>query len=450
MDETKPPEIIMQAGRALPTPRKVPGIQVDSLPSRSRISRFGLEASAADHPSRSPRRHPMRPIHALTAFLFTGAAGAADLEVGSPAPPLNIEKWIAGEPVVLADGKDKNIYVVESWATWCGPCIRTTPHMTKLAKTFEKQGVKVIGVSIDGENTRSNVEPFVKKMGKKMDYTVALDRLPAEESDQEEEKKDETPSKEAGGKDPATAKKEPTTSQRYLEAAQVGGIPHAFIVGKDGKIAWHGHPMDGLDRKIAEMVGDKDYAERAKKIEDLREKIGSAFEAEKLDEALGGIEELQKLEPNDSLYRLRYHVLLVRKKDAPAAALVGAQVLKSVDDPEVLNEFSWGILTDEEMDGVRDTRLALDVAKKANDLTGGKDWSIVDTYARALFDTGDKKSAISEQKKAITLAEEAKIDSESMTNLKDSLDRYEGKTGDKESGEKKEQTKEEKESGKKE
>jgi len=115
----------------------------------------------------------MRLIHTLIALSFTGAVAAADLDVGSPAPPLNIEKWIVGEPVVLADGKDKSIYVVEFWATWCGPCIRTIPHMTKLAKTFEKQGVKIIGVSIDGENTRSNVEPFVKKMGKKMDYIVA-------------------------------------------------------------------------------------------------------------------------------------------------------------------------------------------------------------------------------------------------------------------------------------
>jgi len=383
----------------------------------------------------------MRLIHALVALSLTGAAAAADLDVGSPAPPLNIEKWIAGEPVVLADGKDKNIYVVEFWATWCGPCIRTIPHMSKMAKLFEKQGVKVIGVSIDGENTRSNVEPFVKKMGKKMDYVVALDKLPpddevkpADEKEEKKEKKDD--GKEAEGKEPSKTKKELTTSQRYLEAAEVEGIPHAFVVGKDGKIAWHGHPMNGLDRKLAEMVGDKEYAERAKKIEQIRENIGSAFQDEKFDEALAGLEELQKLEPNDSLYRVRYHVLLVRKKDAPAAALIASQILKSVDDPEILNEFSWGLLTDEELEGVRDTKLALEVAKKANDLTAGKDWSIVDTYARALFETGDKKAAIAEQKKAIALAGEAKLDKESMGNLKEALERYEGTSEEKDSGEK--------------
>jgi len=191
--------------------------------------------------------------------------------------------------------------------------------------------------------------------------------------------------------------------------------------------------MNGLDRKLAEMVGDKDYAERAKKVDDLREKITSAFENEKFDEAVAGLEDLQKLEPNDSLYRVRYHVLLTRKKDVPGAAKVGAQVLKDVDDAETLNEFSWVILTDEELEGVRDTKLALDVAKKANDLTSGKDWSIVDTYARALFETGDKKAALAEQKKSIALAEEAKVDKETMGNLKESLERYEAPAEDKES-----------------
>ena len=386
----------------------------------------------------------MRLVHALVALSFTGAAAAADLDVGSPAPPLNIEKWLAGDPVVLADGKDKNIYVVEFWATWCGPCIRTIPHMTKIAKTFEKQGVKIIGVSIDGENTRSNVEPFVKKMGKRMDYIVALDRLPAEDDAKPEDKKDEGKDKDGEGKDkdaegkePAKPKKDLATQQRYLEAAGAEGIPYAFVVGKDGKIAWHGHPMNGLDLKLAELVGDKDYAERAKKIEQAWEKIRAAFDGEKFDEALAGLEEIQKLEPNDSLNRIRYHVLLVGKKDVPAAAVIGARILKEVDDAEALNEFSWGILTDEEFEGVRDTKLALDVAKKANGLTGGKDWSIVDTYARALFETGDKKGAIAEQKKSLVLAEEAKVDKETMGNLKEALERYEGPAEEKESSEKK-------------
>eukprot|EP01117_Protostelium_nocturnum_P005071 TRINITY_DN1835_c0_g1_i1.p1 TRINITY_DN1835_c0_g1~~TRINITY_DN1835_c0_g1_i1.p1 ORF type:complete len:116 (-),score=51.96 TRINITY_DN1835_c0_g1_i1:26-373(-) len=49
-------------------------------------------------------------------------------------------------------------------------------------------------------------------MGSKMDYRVALD---------------------TNGK----------VNAAYMGAYNVRGIPHAFIVGKDGKVSWHDHPM---------------------------------------------------------------------------------------------------------------------------------------------------------------------------------------------------------------
>lgn len=30
----------------------------------------------------------------------------------------------------------------------------------------------------------------------------------------------------------------------------VNGIPAAFVIGKDGLVAWQGHPMSGLDAAI--------------------------------------------------------------------------------------------------------------------------------------------------------------------------------------------------------
>jgi thiol-disulfide isomerase/thioredoxin len=63
-------------------------------------------------------------------------------------PPLKVAKWIKGKPVQRFEpGK---VYVVEFWATWCGPCRRSIPHLTELAKKF-KGKVTFIGVSIWGE-----------------------------------------------------------------------------------------------------------------------------------------------------------------------------------------------------------------------------------------------------------------------------------------------------------
>jgi thiol-disulfide isomerase/thioredoxin len=74
--------------------------------------------------------------------------------------------------VDLAAGKGKQTYVVEFWATWCGPCRVSIPHLTELQKKFKTQGVTFIGVS---DETEDKVKPFVDKMGDKMDYTVAVD-----------------------------------------------------------------------------------------------------------------------------------------------------------------------------------------------------------------------------------------------------------------------------------
>jgi hypothetical protein len=38
-----------------------------------------------------------------------------------------------------------------------------------------------------------------------------------------------------------------------MESNRIQGIPHAFIIGKDGQTAWHGHPME-LEEHLLEAV----------------------------------------------------------------------------------------------------------------------------------------------------------------------------------------------------
>jgi thiol-disulfide isomerase/thioredoxin len=352
-------------------------------------------------------------ITALAAILsLAGGAQAAGLKVGDPAPSLQISQWLNGKPVNLAEGKGKNTYVVEFWATWCGPCRTSIPHLTKMANRFSKHNVTFIGVSIDDEKTLDRVEPFVKKMGKKMGYPVAIDD---------------------GSK----------TNEAWLEAAGVQGIPHAFIVSKEGKIAWHGHPMQGMDVELAELVGDKEYAENRKKAVALQEKAGKAVAEMKWDEVLTAIDGLIALDPDEIEPLMnKYYILAVKKKDRAAAEKLGPTLLEKTNDSEALNELSWTILTDEGFEGARDTKLALSMAKKANELSEGKDWSILDTYARALFENGDAKEAAEFQKKAVDVASKDKeVEKEQLASLKEALEKYEkggdGKKAEKEPEEKK-------------
>lgn len=143
-----------------------------------------------------------------------------EAEARKPAAVLEGLNWIKGkgDPVTLTDGK---IYVVEFWATWCPPCRTSIPHLTEIQKTFKDKGVTVIGITNEGPDT---VKPFVEKMGDEMEYTVAID----------------TDSKANTG---------------YMEAYGQNGIPTAFVVDGDGKVAWVGHPMGGLDAALATLTG---------------------------------------------------------------------------------------------------------------------------------------------------------------------------------------------------
>src|SRR5215217_4987535 len=96
----------------------------------------------------------------------------ATLKVGDPAPPLRVSKWLKGGPIEkLEKGK---VYVMEFWATWCGPCVAGMPHVTQLQKKYADKGVVVIGMNV-GEHDPSKSEPVVARMGDRIGYAVAAD-----------------------------------------------------------------------------------------------------------------------------------------------------------------------------------------------------------------------------------------------------------------------------------
>ena len=148
-------------------------------------------------------------------------AAPAKAKLRDPASPLVIKEWAQGGPVDVKDGK--NLYVVEFWATWCGPCRQSIPHLNELQKKLKNKGVVVVGVSDEAPDT---VKPFVKKMGVQMEYAVACDDARQ-------------------------------TYANYMDAYGYNGIPTAFVVGKDGRVIWHGHPMVGLDQVLNRFLSEQ-------------------------------------------------------------------------------------------------------------------------------------------------------------------------------------------------
>jgi len=53
------------------------------------------------------------------------------------------------------------LVVIDAWATWCAPCVRSLPLLQKLARDYGPRGVRVYAVSID-EN-RAEIPSFLAK-----------------------------------------------------------------------------------------------------------------------------------------------------------------------------------------------------------------------------------------------------------------------------------------------
>src|SRR4051812_41921268 len=104
------------------------------------------------------------------------AQQAPVLNIGDPAPAFKPEAFVKGKSVgSFAKGK---VYVVEFWATWCGPCIESMPHLSDMADKLKGKAefvsVNVWDRDMPGEKEPANakhrerVGKFIKENDAKM------------------------------------------------------------------------------------------------------------------------------------------------------------------------------------------------------------------------------------------------------------------------------------------
>lgn len=303
------------------------------------------------------------------------------LSIGDPAPALAISNFVKGEPITgFEPGK---ITVVEFWATWCGPCKQSMPHISELQERYKDYGVRVLGVSDEKLET---VKGFIEKpeWNEKMRYTVATD-----------------PDK--------------STYTAYMTAAGQSGIPTSFVVGRKGTVEWIGHPME-LDRVLDEVVHDKWDAVKAKtKFEqdraletDMRKagaKLREAQAAGKWDEVVAILDGLLEKAPDNEMILTQKMQICITSANRPADgyAIARSLMAKNATNGMMLNQIAWTIIDPAMPVKDRDVKLATEAAEKAVAATGAKDGAILDTLARCYWTAGDKAKALETQKKAVEL-----------------------------------------------
>lgn len=313
----------------------------------------------------------MRRVHAGWVVLLAGgvAVAAHATEIGDKAPALSVQQWVKGEPVTVGDAASKHVVVLEFWATWCAPCRATIPHLTELQQRFKDKGVVIVGISAE-ENALEKVPPFVQKWGDRMAYTVAVDQ-------------------------------NGLTRKAYYDEFMAQGIPWAFIVDTQGRIVWTGSPQDELEPALEQVLAGSFDLEKSKK-----------SDAERKSRA--------RVERESRRLLQEYKAQSTTTRGGEELRQLGEAAYKSLDaQPEWLNELAWFVLTNPKV-LERDLPLAMKAAERANELTKGENPAILDTYARALFDTGRVPEAIATQEKAVSKCR----DDQMRPDLEEALRKY--------------------------
>jgi cytochrome c biogenesis protein CcmG/thiol:disulfide interchange protein DsbE len=73
----------------------------------------------------------------------------------------------------LSDISGESLTVIDFWATWCQPCIRSMPRLVDLSEAYKDKGVDFVGISVDSPRNASKVKPFARSMG--IQYPILLD-----------------------------------------------------------------------------------------------------------------------------------------------------------------------------------------------------------------------------------------------------------------------------------
>ena len=108
----------------------------------------------------------------LAGLLVAGLAqpAAAVLQKGQQAPQIKVTTT-SGQQVTLNNYKGY-VLVMDFFATWCTPCKESIPHLVSLQRKYGKQGLQILGMSVDDEADKLLLKSFVSE--KNVTYPVAL------------------------------------------------------------------------------------------------------------------------------------------------------------------------------------------------------------------------------------------------------------------------------------
>jgi thiol-disulfide isomerase/thioredoxin len=145
-------------------------------------------------------------IAVVAALAVFANAHAGGLKIGDVFPPLD-QAGLAGELPKDLKGK---IVLVDFWASWCAPCKESFPTMNDLQKRYGPQGLIIIAVNVDENN--SDMVNFLKKH--KAEFTVVRD-----------------------------------AAQKLVDKVDISTMPASFLIDRSGKVRFTHSGFRGEETK---------------------------------------------------------------------------------------------------------------------------------------------------------------------------------------------------------
>ncbi|MDE3823650.1 TlpA family protein disulfide reductase [Sinorhizobium meliloti] len=175
------------------------------------------------------------------------------LQMNSLAPALEVQDWVRGKP--LASFQPDRVYIVDFWATWCGPCVSAMPYLMELQEKYKDRGLEVVAVAADekaatADEAQAHLDAWLTEKFPKLNFRIGLD---------------------------CTGEMQ----KLWMEASFSFGIPCSFVVDRDSQIAFIGHPAE-LDDVLPQVLdGSWRTSDQAKAAE--RERIAKGREQALMD-----------------------------------------------------------------------------------------------------------------------------------------------------------------------